>query len=523
MDGPRVEDLALEQKVGQLFMAGFDGTVSTDEFDALVANHHLGNVVYFDRNVDTPAQLARLTGDLRDRMREANAGVPPLVAIDQEGGVVSRIDWGTTLPGAMAVGAADDSTLASHAGAAVGAELAALGVSMNLAPVLDVNNNPANPVIGVRAFGETPERVSTHGAATVRGIQSAGVLACGKHFPGHGDTATDSHHALPTIEHDRERLARVELPPFARAAEAGVGAMMIAHLVFPSITEHAKRPATLSEHIVDGLLREDLGYDGLVVTDCMEMAAVADGVGTVAGAVRAIEAGCDLITISHSPDVQRAAIDAVREAVASGRISETRLDRSVERVLAVKRRYDVAPTLADWEQTAKRCRRVAREVATEAVTLVRDDGDRLPLSGGVRVVEFAGTWSSAVAGHREHAGDVADTLADAGADVVGVVVDAMADDPIEDIAAVPGTQTVVCTYDAVSNPEQVEVVESLRTAGLEPVILAVRNPYDLQVVGGRTFLTTYDPTWASIEAAAAVLLGEEPARGRLPVTVPGRQ
>jgi beta-N-acetylhexosaminidase len=521
MDGPGVGDLTLDQKVGQLFLAGFDGTEPTDALASLVADRHLGNVVYFARNVDSPAQLARLSGDLRARMRGANAGAPPLLAIDQEGGVVSRLDWGTTLPGAMAVGGTDDPDLARRAGAAVGAELATLGVTMNLAPVLDVNYDPDNPVIGVRSFGEDPERVATLGAATARGLQSAGVLACGKHFPGHGDTATDSHRTLPTVEHDRERLERVELPPFTRAIGAGVGAVMTAHVAFPALTGRADLPATLAKPVGTGLLREALGYDGLVVTDCLEMAAVADGVGTAEGAVRAVEAGCDLLTVSHTPDVQRAAMAAVREAVVTERIDVARLDRSVERVLRAKRRYAGAPSPDDWEPAAERCHAVAREVAGRAVTLVRDDGDRLPLSGPVRVVEFAGTGSPTVAGRREHAGDVADALADAGADVTGAVVDAA--DPLDGLPAVHGAETVVCTDDAVGNPEQVDVIDSLRAAGVDPVILAVRNPYDLRAVGGRTVLTTYDPTRPSLEAAAAVLVGAAPPRGRLPVTAAGPQ
>lgn len=522
MEEPGVADLDLEQKVGQLVLAGFDGTHPSEEFDALVSDHHLGNAIYFARNVDTPVQLARLTDEIRDRMRQANAGIPPLVAIDQEGGIVSRLDWGTTLPGAMAVGATDDPDLAHRAGAAVGAELATFGVSMNLAPVLDVNTEPANPVIGVRSFGENPERVARLGSATARGLQSVGVLACGKHFPGHGDTTLDSHHVLPTVEHGRERLERIEVYPFEQAIKGGISAILTGHVGVPALTGQDDLPATLAEPVVTGLLRDALDYDGLVVTDCLEMAAVADGIGTAEGAVRAIEAGCDLVTVSHTLEAQRAAIAAVREAVASGRIDERRIDRSVERVLRAKRRFAAPPALDGWAGAAERCRAVAREAASRAVTVVRDADGRLPLTGPLHVIEFAGTGRSPVAGRVEPTGAVAEALSAAGAEVTGTIV-GPGDDPLEDRPAADDIATVVCPADAVGNPEQVDGIDSIRAAGVYPVVLAVRNPYDLGAVGGRTCLTTYDPTRASLEAAAAVLLGAASPRGQLPVTVPGIQ
>lgn len=523
---PPVEALSRDEKIGQLFLAGFPGTEVPEAFGALVAEHHLGNAILFGRNVATPPQVASLTGTLRQRMTDA-VDVPPLVGIDQEGGIVSRLDWGTTIPGAMSLGAGDDPALARRAGRAVGAELATLGVNLNLAPVLDVNDDPDNPVIGVRSFGATPARVADLGAAFAAGLDRADVLPCGKHFPGHGSTTVDSHIALPVLEHGRERLDAVELVPFRRAVAADIGAVMIGHLAVPALTGH-DRPASVSEAVVTGLLREELGYDGLVVTDCFEMDAIVDGVGTADAAVQAIQAGCDLITVSHTPERQRAALDAVRDAVATGRITDARLTEAAERVLEAKRHVAHGRPFdaGDWAETAACSRTVARDVAAAGVTVIRDDESRLPIpvDGRIHVLEFAGSRASPASAERDRSGQVPAAIAGMGPTVTTDVVDAgaAAGDAQWVADATPDAdRTVVCTVDAVDTPGQIAVVDALRSAGHEPVVAALRSPYDAgQVPDQTTVLATYDRTTASIRAAAAILTGMGPATGRLPVGLP---
>lgn len=239
------------------------------------------------------------------------------------------------MPGGMAIAAAGSVEDAYQAALISGRELSAMGINLNYAPVLDVNNNARNPVIGVRSFGESPEKVADYGAATIRGFQDAGVAATAKHFPGHGDTDVDSHLDLPTVRHDRARMDSVELVPFRRAIAEGVDAMMSAHIYFPAL-EQEKLPVTLSKAVLTGLLREELGFGGIIMTDCMEMNAIAEHYGTVEASVLAIEAGADIVLISHRADRQLAASEAILHAVAEGRISETRIDDSVRRLLALK-------------------------------------------------------------------------------------------------------------------------------------------------------------------------------------------
>ena len=522
MSGPEhaPDGMDLREKVGQLFVVGFEGTELPPAARELVADYGVGGVIYFRRNVDEPGQVADLSADLQTLA--ADHGRPPLlVAIDQEGGIVSRLPWDTRLPGAMTIGAAGDGQLARRGGKAVGRKLRALGVNLNLAPVLDVNVNPDNPVIGVRSFGEEPGLVGDLGAAFAAGLQSAGVLGCGKHFPGHGDTAVDSHLDLPVIEHDRERLDRVELRPFRDAIDAGIDAIMTTHVAFPAVADDPGCPATLSGRVLAGLLRDDLGYDGLVVTDCMEMDAVADELGTVEGAVRAVEAGCDLVLVSHTPEKQRGAIEAVVDAVESGRIDEARIDRSVRRILRTKAARAVGerePDLGEWDSPARESRRAGRRIAESGVTLVRDRDGVLPLSAD----EPVHVWSFPVGSGSE----VEDDGADAGAFVEGLraggfAVDARTLDPDEPVADVPEEPVVVTTRNAASNPGQARVVSELQDAGARLAVLAVRNPYDLGAFPAvSTYLTTYDDAPVSLRVASEIVAGEREAEGTLPVTIP---
>jgi beta-N-acetylhexosaminidase len=518
---------ALRDKVAQLFVVGFRGTEPDESVRELV-EAGVGGVIYFARNVESPEQVADLSRSLQRTAAESDSR-PLLITVDEEGGAVSRLPRDGRLPGQMAIGATRDPALARRAAAAKARELRAVGINANLAPVLDVNNNPDNPVIGVRSFGEDPELVGELGAAVAEGFRRDGVVACGKHFPGHGDTAVDSHVDLPVVEHGRDRLDRVELPPFRAAIEAGIGAIMTTHVAFPEFTGGAERPATLSEPVVTGLLRERLGFDGLIATDCMEMDAIADGVGTPAAAVQAVEAGCDLVTVSHTPATQRAAIDAVVAAVQSGRIDETRIDESVRRILRTKTEYNVgkAPTDAvSWAEANAESRRFARRIAEQGVTTVRDRAGRLPIDGDrVRVLQFPGGAGSAVEESTADAGPFVDRLRECGIAVGTHTIDG--DEPGEIVTSAGWTGAagdeliVVCTRDAGSNDRQAAVVSRLAEAGANLVVLAIRNPYDLTAFPEMaTYLTTYDDAPDSLAVAAEIVAGEREAKGRLPVTIP---
>lgn len=332
----------LEWKIGQMLVVGFGpGEAGLASLARTVDATLAGNIILFSRNTPDAAATAATVARAASIVRSAT-GAAPLVAIDQEGGIVMRLRKGVVpIPGAMAQAAAflgGGASLADieHLGAACGADLAAAGVNWNLAPVVDVNVNPKNPVIGVRSYGENPALVADLAAAFARGLHSAGVMATAKHFPGHGDTTVDSHLSLPLIPHDLARLESVELLPFRRLIAEGVGSVMTAHARFPAVEPDAL-PATLSPKVIRGLLREKLGYRGLVCSDCMEMKAIAERFDDPY--VMAVKAGIDLILISHTPEKQREATESIRGAVERGDIPESRIDESVERILAAKAIY----------------------------------------------------------------------------------------------------------------------------------------------------------------------------------------
>lgn len=381
--------MSLEQRVGQVFMLGFAGTRVDDRTRRLLATVAPGGLTVFERNVVDGPQLRDLCADL-----QSLAGpVPLFISIDQEGGLVVRVKSGATVwPSSMALGATGDADLVQRVAVATGRELRAMGVTMQLGPVADVATNPANPVIGTRAFGGSAEHVADMVARTVFGLQSSGVSAVAKHFPGHGDTALDSHIDVPIVRHTRARLQKLELVPFARAIAAGVDAIMTAHVICPALDAGDAVPATLSRAILSGLLREQMGFSGLIMTDALDMGAIRQcGLSVAEAAVRAFEAGADVLCVAAiAPDdldrIEEAPA-ALLEAVRVGRISAERLDASVRRILDVKARRATPPVGDDDVQIlgSAEHRALALEAARRAITLVRDRDGLLPLRPDVRL------------------------------------------------------------------------------------------------------------------------------------------
>lgn len=332
-------------------MVGFSGVDVPVELRALSREFDLGGVILFARNVDTPEQVT----DLVRQLRQLGAERQPWIAVDQEGGRVARFrrpftEW----PPMAALGRAADLRLTERFARALAAELRAVGVTLDFAPVLDVHTNPANPVIGDRALGEKASLVAEHGAAIIRALQEAGIAACGKHFPGHGDTSTDSHLALPLVEHDPARLREVEFAPFRAAIEADVASIMTAHVLVPSLDE--KRPASLSRAIVHDILREEMKFEGLIVSDDLEMRAVADSHSLDESTVLAIEAGCDVVLLCGTDHGrQAAAIEALIRAVESDRLPFKQVDASLQRHQRIRDRF--AAATAGWQPPAARALR----------------------------------------------------------------------------------------------------------------------------------------------------------------------
>jgi len=394
----RIAKMSLEEKVGQLMMVGFSGTTVDARAVELLKGMHAGGVCMFGRNIESAEQVARLN----DQVRQVMAGeVPPFIAVDQEGGNVVRIsERVVVLPGNMALGATRSGKLSYEAGRAQAEDLKRLGFNMNLAPVLDVNLNPRNPVIGVRSFGDQPALVSEVGAQFVRGQQDAQIATVAKHFPGHGSAEGDSHKTLPVLKEDEPKLLE-ELAPFRAAIDAGLDGMMTAHVAVPNVTG-TDEPSTLSEKILTGILRERLRFDGLVLTDELEMEAIAARYGVGHAAVMAVQAGADMVLVPWRPQRKVEVHLALLEAAKSGQISQARLDQAVRHVLELKFKrgvFDEPAPLSERLAQLGSGQKVAEEIAKSAVTLVRNKDDVFPLSRGkpVAVIATEASFGRAVA------------------------------------------------------------------------------------------------------------------------------
>jgi beta-N-acetylhexosaminidase len=504
-------ELTLEEQIGQILMVGFPGTEPTPQLVKLIQQYHVGNVVLFSRNVQSAQQLRELTGKLQEIAREAGQRLPLLIAIDQENGMVRRLGTDATLfPGNMALGAIGEEQSAYEVALGAGLELRALGVNLNLAPVVDVNNNPANPVIGVRSFGENPRQVARLAGAQIRGYQDAGIATCIKHFPGHGDTATDSHLAMPTIPYEMERLEQVELVPFKRGIAAGTDCVMSAHIYFPALMGATELPGTLSPAVIHQLLREQLGFQGVIMTDCLEMSAVSETVGVGKGTVLAQKAGNDLILISHRYDRQLAGIEALKEKLQQREQAQTS-----------------APSLA-WVGCASHGE-LRDQLYERSVTLIRDNNKLLPLrlepeQRLLLVYTHRDIWTQA-----EDKGYPEDFLAESlrqrhpNTDVFALSDKSKAAD-YERLyrAAREAGATLMVTVNALLDARQSEVMRGLIATGCPLIGLAAYSPYDLLAFPELgAYLATYEYTQPAIAAAIRLLFGEIESQGKLPVSLPG--
>ena len=326
----------IREKIGQRLVFGFPGTTIPAEFAALVREYKIGNVILFRYNIESLPQLARLCADIQELVRGAT-GRDAFITIDQEGGMVTRLPWdAVNVPGSMALAATGKPENAVLAAEITARQLRGVGVNFNLAPDLDVNSNPMNPVIGVRSFGDDPQSVALFGTKAVEGYKNGGMLCCGKHFPGHGDTAEDSHNGLAVTYKTHDELAACEWIPYSANDLTGC-AVMVGHIAAPNVTGDLT-PASLSGTMITGYLRGELGFTGLVITDSMAMHGVTDAYSSGDAAIAAIEAGVDIILM---PEVLSEAFDAVVAAVENGTISEARLNESVYRVLQYKQLYGI--------------------------------------------------------------------------------------------------------------------------------------------------------------------------------------
>lgn len=529
-----VDDLTEEQQIGHLFMAGFTGLEPPAEILDLIQRHAISGVILFSRNVHDAEQVAALTRSLQDAARSAGHRHPLLMAIDQEHGIVQRLAGiCTQFPGAMGLGASGSEELAYRVAEATGRELRALGITMNLAPVADVNNNPANPVIGVRSFGEDPQKVARLVAATVRGYRAAGVISSLKHFPGHGDTAVDSHLALPSVPHTLERLEAVELPPFRSGIEAGAEGVMIAHVALPQLMGSDGLPATVSPEVVTGLLRQRLGFKGVILTDCMEMDAIVKTTGTERAAVLALVAGMDLVLISHTYSRQIGSIAAAREALASGELRRETVRHAVERVQRLRAsalRWDDTPFAERRGGIASETHlRLRDEAFARAITLVRNDAGLLPLRLDARervlVLELLPERITAAVESLFVDNALVERIQRHHANTQGLTVRSQASEAEAAAmweAIADADVVLVATLNAYLDARQAERMRVLVGMSKRVVGIAVGSPYDVLAFPAlRTYVATYECTRPALMTVGDVLFGTVTAGGRLPVSLPG--
>ncbi|WP_394825367.1 glycoside hydrolase family 3 protein [Pendulispora albinea] len=533
--------MSLEDKVSQLFVTYIYGQ-SADAVDpknqeafkedtpAKVVEHYRpGGIIYFNNdvrdNIDNPKQIAAFSNGLQRAALRTGVRIPLFIATDQEQGLVTRIGPpATAFPGNMAVCASRNADDAKTAARITGNELRAMGVNVDFAPDADVNSNPANPVIGVRSFSSDPALTAQFVTAQVEGYQRSWnvlqtVSATAKHFPGHGDTSEDSHSTLPKIERTKEEWSRIEAVPFRAAAQAGIDAIMTAHIRVPKI-DPSGEPSTLSRAIVTGLLRDDLGYKGLIITDSLEMEGVRKMHPDSEIPVLALEAGVDQLLM---PKDLPGAIRSVLAAVQSGRLTEARIEQSVKRVLEAKfRRGIVIRPLVDEDDVLETVGAPdhladAARITDRTVTVLRNEGNLLPFRAPPANVLVAGASTVAVPalaaslqsrGSRATSKPTGTTPSDA------VIADAVS-------AANQSDAVIVLTSGMSTNAAQQKLVQSLVATNKPVVAVAVRNPYDAAYVDrAPAWLATYSSSTGSMESTAKVLLGEVAPVGKLPVSIP---
>ncbi|MGC7102139.1 glycoside hydrolase family 3 protein [Amycolatopsis lurida] len=534
--------LTLEQKIGQLFVVTVYGKSANDAHPMnqqmygvatpaeVVREHQVGGVIYFNNddadNVDDPAQLARFFNGLQRAALSSGAHLPLITSIDQEGGQTTRISApATEYPSSMALGSTRSAENAEKIAAINARELRAMGINQNFAPVADVNSNPLNPVIGTRSFSSEPGLASELVAAEVHGYQDSGkrtetVSTSAKHFPGHGDAATDSHTGLPIINRSEADWRKIDLPPFQAAMAEGADSIMSAHISMPSL-DPSGAPATLSKPIMTGLLREELGYDGVVVTDALRMDAIRKLYPDAEAPVLAIEAGVDQMLLP--PDFT-AAVKGVSDAVAGGRLTEERIDQSVLRVLKLKaKRGILAKPLVDERAVgkivgSKKHREAVARITDQATTVLRNDAGLLPLKKPGKVL-VAG-WDKA-----DFPGYPADPVTSLAKELRGTARPTGENPGEADIAgaveAAKGADTVVVLANGLrTSPAQVSLLKSLQATGKPVVAVSLQEPYDPAFADAPTWVATYDWRDVSMSALAKVLRGKLSPSGELPVDIP---
>lgn len=515
-----IEEMSLREKIGQMIVTGFPTPEMTPEIKDVIKHYKVGNIILFSHNVQNKQQLGELVTELQ-RWFTTHTGIPGFITIDQEGGRVTRLpEDATNVAGAMAIASSGRPENAYAAGRITARELRALGINFNLAPVLDVNSNPLNPVINVRSYGDAVATVAEYGIQMMRGLLEGGVMSSLKHFPGHGDTSVDSHIGLPVIEKTLEELEQLELLPFKAAIEQGAQAIMSAHILFPQI-EKSGVPGTMSYTIITEILKEKLGFKGLVVSDCLEMDAIKRYYGTAKGALGAVKAGIDLVFISHTPATVKEAVHFIEEAVATGDLDEAVIDAAVRKILAYKAQYATLEGL-DYERVGCDVHRRANELMrTETICHIK--GELQPVRSGDEQVLFMGSYSyrtdlasssvNQVVGFPQYMGEYFNSSYE--------LIDI---DPSEEQInaalqkAAAYKHIVIGLFNAREHKGQLALVRRLIAAGGKVTAIALGRPYDLSLIEGEFCgIAAFEYTVDAFKSLIPILSGEVAPTARITI------
>lgn len=520
----------LQRKIGRLFVTGFDGTATGEHARFLLEDIKAGNWIFFARNITGYGQLADLTGEIMAKTRENN-GTTPFMTIDQEGGVVSRLHGDlNTYPGAMASAAAAGPEAVMRGAEITAGHLRSLGLNMNLAPVADINSNPANPIVGSRSYGDSAEAVTRYALAAAAGYRRGGVVPVFKHFPGHGDTELDSHKTLPSLTHPAAVLEKRELVPFYRGIKAGIPAVMVAHLLVPSLDDSGL-PASLSPRMIEVLLRQEMGFQGLVLTDCLEMKGIRNHFTTEEAVVLAVKAGADLLFISHSAEEQEKGFKALYDEVSAGRISESRIDESLGRMKACRTDVlpgndEAGPMVTGW--TGKNPEPFLQDLSRRSITLLRDRGflppGGLPDSDETLILVFQRP-EQFIGENTVSGGNPMNRLKKAFRSSAFRIIPA--DRVEEEFKKAPinlwkFSRILAVTADAGFYPAAVKALNGLIEQPVPVGIAVMRTPYEAALFPKADFLILgYENTVLGMDSLIAVLKGQAEAEGTCPVKIPG--
>lgn len=515
-----INKLTLKEKIGQMIGLAFSGSEYTNELKMQIEDIEAGLIIYFKDNCLNPKQIFDLNKKINER-----AKIPPFIALDQEGGMVARVTEGIVQsPGAMAISATNNPESAYVLAKNMGIELRYLGFNFNFAPVGDINNNPKNPVINVRSYSEKPEVVTEYMVQAVKGYHDAKMMTSVKHFPGHGDTAVDSHIGLPIVDFNQDRLDSVELVPFKKMVELNLPGIMASHVLYTKYDD--KYPTTLSKKVITNLLREQIGFKGLVVTDSLTMQAVFNNFTLEEIVLNGFNSGCDILLLcgARKIEMQKEFADTALRLANEGKISLGKINESVERILKYKAMYQCGKMANSFDEIKNDLEneeriKYAQTVSDNSITLLKDKNNLLPLKKNERILIVFPQIK--VVTLVENDDNTLSCLADYmpfKTDKHYISIDPSKEESEDLLKKINNYDKIVyCSYNANFNPTQASLINKIDKNKL--IVIAVRTPYDINVLDVNTYVCSYEASLQSFKALVKFLTGQIKANGKLPITV----